>query len=283
MICQTLFSRHSRRKREQTWSSSVLYQIESPSYHPEGAVSQTHHICAPPTYGCRLPRNCLCHEKQAQLRSLWSTCRLSVLLTHTRLNRPTRRPQRRLLIPGPSLRVWACEDESCWDDLFWGSNVVWLIYLGFPTLREGLRWELFNAPAQIWRQVSVKFMCELQSGSCGGFGRMRVNAEISISQWIWLPCGRLARKIITVGFSSCDVLCLQHRGRQSTGDGASCWAAGRSGRSTSATTPTRDTSSPPSRCRLIRTVRKPARWERTAHIWKKWHSACILGHKTGFR
>lgn len=55
------------------------------------------------------------------------------------------------------------------------------------------------------------------------------------------------------------VVFLQLRGRQSTGDKESSWGEGRSGRYTSVMTPTQAASWPPSRCRLIPTVKKPAR------------------------
>lgn len=72
--------------------------------------------------------------------------------------------------------------------------------------------------------------------------------------------GGLAKKLITEGgVSSSGVSFLQHLGRQSTGDRESCWGEERSGRSTSATMPTQAASWPPSRCRLIPTVKKPAR------------------------
>lgn len=64
----------------------------------------------------------------------------------------------------------------------------------------------------------------------------------------------------TGGFSSSGVVFPQRRGRQSTGGRESSWGEGRSGRSTSATTPTRAASWPPSKCPLIQTARRRARW-----------------------
>jgi len=72
------------------------------------------------------------------------------------------------------------------------------------------------------------------------------------------------------GFSSCGVLSLQRRGRQSTGGKESSWAAGRSGKSTSATTWTQAASWPPSRCPSIPTVKKPARWASSPGTGLEW-------------
>lgn len=145
-----------------------------------------------------LPRSCLCHEVKVHLSSLWLTCQSPVsLLTHTRPNCLTR-PQRSLLIPKQSLRVWACEDECCWDVLsrFWRLFVGWAGFdsdiRGFPKYGEGLRWELFNDPAVDLTSGLGEVAGRVMVGSCGGIlthALVLVFAQIGKSQWICLPLG----------------------------------------------------------------------------------------------
>ncbi len=224
------------------------------------------------TSGHIQPTVCVAHKfslswnKSSVRQSVVDVSVSRVLLTHMRPNYLTR-PQRSLLIPKQSLRVWACE-ESCWDDLRLSVGWAWFDsdIRGFP-ISAGLRWELFKDPA-VDLASGLGEVCELQSGFAVDFDA-DISVNVCSSQYITVDLsasGGLVTTWITGGFSSSGVLFLQRRGRQSTGDKESSWGAGRSVRSTSVMTPTQAVSWPPSRCPLIPTVKKPARWERTQLI-----------------
>lgn len=138
------------------WPSRHVFIL---SYRYKGGVEITYsntvrhsrqtHICPHSVHSMRNPE--IVFVMNRKLSSAVCGRVSGVPLTHTRPNCLTR-PQRRLLIPKQSLRVWAFEDESCRNALsrFWRLSVGWARFdpdiRGFP-VREGLGLELFNGPA----------------------------------------------------------------------------------------------------------------------------------------
>lgn len=124
--------------------------------------------------------------------------------------------------------------------------------------------------------TSLRYVLDVWSSWSECVSYRRVLRRIVMHALVYYRC----ESLITGGFffSSSCVVFLQLHGRQSTGDKESSSGEAHSGRCTSATTPTQAVSWPRSRCPLIRTVRKPARWERTNEV-----TDCTGTRPSGFK